>query len=118
MADNTNPTHNDAVEGITTTGAGTTTGTGQNTVGGTASGGPLTGGLGGNAVTSGNASQGAATAAAIETDDAAQNVDQLPGDGATQTGSMTTDTVALGGGAASVGSADGEAGPDIDGGSR
>lgn len=36
----------------------------------------------------------------------------------TQTGSMTTDTVALGGGAATVGQPDGEAGPDSDGGSR
>ena len=36
----------------------------------------------------------------------------------TQTGSMTTDTVALGGGAATVGQPDGEAGPDSDGESR
>lgn len=72
----------------------------------------------GNAVTTGNASAGSATAAAIETDDATQNADQLPGDGATQTGSMTTDTAALGGGVATVGTPDSEAGPDSDGGSR
>lgn len=95
----------DVRDSDTTTGAGTTTGTGMNTVGGQTTSGQITGGLGANAVTSGNssigfsppASPGRATPDFGPLARADTDGDTLD-DADTDTGSMSTDTAALGGG--------------------
>ncbi len=122
----------DTRDSDTTTGSGTTTGTGMNTVGGQSAGGPLTGGLAGNAVTTGDSGQGppasggratpdfgplargSITGGGDSLDDAGgEDHNALPGNqdaatGDTGTGSMGVDTAALGGGVTAGGAQQGQ----------